>query len=528
MKRKRAKQLQSGKIHFGTPRKWIELEKTGNKGQGDILEGVFLSLANDGSEALQNIKANGGLDYFETDEYCFFRHKAILDLRCLCFYGVHNNKFVKTVDERGRAHYKTIVAKEYFSDFSNVNNRNERNALDAENQPVVVIFGDMKEFVRRIKEALIRIGVKDEEIIVSPVEYLDKKVQMVSGIPFPKELLLKDNSFRTQSEVRIIVNSTNPEYLEYMDQHNDTIEIGSLESITEIYDYYFEDMIIERNGKKSLMISLPEKKVLNIQDFGFVELVELAYSILEGFTELQGIPDGSVTWNDKLKNIADLLSSKFGVTFYVDDNKNIKLLNVSTDLMNQLDGKCHFQGRIASEIEALIDKKEYDEALAVCNRVNKNPKLIGLANYYMGEIYSHRNMNSEAKQAYYNAHENDYKSIEALDHIAAIHFRHGDYEKAIETYRIIQDEKGFDVRIWNNIGVCYNRSGLYKQAIDCFDKGKLMEENDPELYYNSGVSYYMMKQYDAFRKNMERAIELDPANEIYKDEFHKCEQHIIE
>ena len=42
-KRKYAEDFVSGKIYFGCPQKWIDIEKKGNKGQGDILEGVFFA-----------------------------------------------------------------------------------------------------------------------------------------------------------------------------------------------------------------------------------------------------------------------------------------------------------------------------------------------------------------------------------------------------------------------------------------------------------------------------------------------------
>ena len=52
-----------------------------------------------------------------------------------------------------------------------------------------------------------------------------------------------------------------------------------------------------------------------------------------------------------------------------------------------------------------------------------------------------------------------------------------------------------------------------------------MDAKDAFPYYNKGVSLYMLKQYSQAKENMEKAIELDPQNEIYKQEYEKCMRH---
>ena len=49
IRRDRAEQLRRGEIYLGSPRQWINLEKSGYKGQGDILEGAFFSAQTDDS-----------------------------------------------------------------------------------------------------------------------------------------------------------------------------------------------------------------------------------------------------------------------------------------------------------------------------------------------------------------------------------------------------------------------------------------------------------------------------------------------
>ena len=158
---------------------------------------------------------------------------------------------------------------------------------------------------------------------------------MFVTVPSPAELLIKDKSFEEQSEIRIIINSNSPKYLKYMQEHNNTIAVGSLEDITDIYNYYFDDLSIEKYGNKGLMFSLPESKTYQIQDMDFFELEDLLFNILRGTVELKGISEGCDTWEDKLKPIIDLFYSKFGVVLRVDERKNVYLYNMSPDLINR-------------------------------------------------------------------------------------------------------------------------------------------------------------------------------------------------
>ena len=249
--RKFAEPFLQGKIYFGSPEDWIAKEEDGNKGQGDLLEGVFLSCKeNDNSDFIKKLKADPSLVSFLHNRYLFFRRKAILSLRCLCLYGLRSNAFEKEIGPDGRAHYCTKISKNYFSDFTDFKSRDEYENAKSDEQSVVIRINNPHVFFSRIRSFLLTLGVKEDEIIISPVEYLDRYTQMIATVPSPSELLLKDKAFQEQSEVRIIVNSSSPKYLDYMQKHGNVLSIGSLEDIAELFDYYFDDMSIERYGSK--------------------------------------------------------------------------------------------------------------------------------------------------------------------------------------------------------------------------------------------------------------------------------------
>ena len=526
VKRHRAEQLQQGVIYFGSPHSWIQEEKIGNKGQGDILEGTFLStFSSDSSDFIELLKNDPAFEWFIHKGFLFFRRKSVLDLRCLCLYGLRDTSFCKEISLNGRAHYKTQITQQFFSSFSDYKSREEYKLADPEEQPVVVFIKNPQEFFARIISSLSALGVKKEEIIISPVEYLDRYVRMVAGVPTPIELLLKDKSFEEQSEVRVIVNSKSLKYLEYMKTHNNTISVGSLEDLTEIYDYYFDDMSIERCGNKRLMFSLPEAFTWELQDLDFFELENILISILGETVELANLPKEWDTWDKKIKPLADVFRSKYGVLLHVDDNKKIYMYNLSPELLSQSHER-HKNEELAwqfeNNINRLIFEGKSSEAYNECISACKDIFLFGPANYYLGMLYSEQCRYQEAIEAFQKSFSGDYKRIESLDGIASSYFRQGKYDEAIETYNAIQDEKGYEGRIWCNIGICYSQLKQYKKAIDYYEKCITADKNDAFPWYNKGVAYYMQKEFALAKKCMEKAIELDPNNEIYKREYNNC------
>ena len=131
----------------------------------------------------------------------------------------------------------------------------------------------------RVRDDLKKIGLSEDEIIISPVEYIDKKVVSISAIPYPKELLLKDNYYSQQSEIRIIINSSNDKFMKYMKDNNNTIDIGNIEDITEIYDYYFQDLLIEKTGKNSIIFTLPKPMLESFEEMNLERLLNIIVQV---------------------------------------------------------------------------------------------------------------------------------------------------------------------------------------------------------------------------------------------------------
>ena len=524
-KRKYAEGIQAGSLYFGCPENWIRMEKEGNKGQGDILEGAFMSVKNNKQLLIDSKCLEGNdIESFQHNGFTFYRRKSVLDLRCFCLYGLYDNSFQKSIDKNGKAHYDSRITKKYFSDFTEYKTREEYEKIDKKDQPVVVFINNPHEFFRRICDYLVSIGVDKKDILIAPVTYMNRYENMTEAVDFPYELFLKDKSFEEQSEMRIVINSKNPQYIEYKEKNNNTIHVGSLKDITDIYEYYFDDLAIKRHGNKGLLFSLPQKKVSKIHDMDFFELEGLLYNILLGTVEIINVPTGSTTWDEKLKFLIDLFYNKYGVILHVDEHKNVYMYNLSQQLLDQSKKRNKTIYEIDSfkrEIDEYIINGKLDEALEKCARYFNNNDLGGVACFYGGKIYRLLNKHNEAIVYFYMACMNDYKSIEALDSIASIYFEQGNYEQAIRIYNAIQDEKGYDTSIWGNIGICYIHLGQYIKAVDCFDKGISLTESDAFSFYNKGVALYKLGQHQKAKECMEKAMMLEPENSYYIEEYNR-------
>ena len=97
-RRKYADSFVKGKIFFNQPKNWIQIEKDGDKGQGDVLEGTFLSVKEgDNSNFIERLKKDNNLTYFCKNGFIYFRRKEIEELYSICFYGLKDNSFAEKI-----------------------------------------------------------------------------------------------------------------------------------------------------------------------------------------------------------------------------------------------------------------------------------------------------------------------------------------------------------------------------------------------------------------------------------------------
>lgn len=331
--KKYADDLKKGRFRFNQPEYWIREEEKGNKGLGDSLEGVFLATNySDNSEFINNLKKDEDLEYFVKDYKLYFRRKDIKKIYCFCLYGLNDDSFKeKNIDRHGKEHYYSRIDKNYFSSFSNGVTRENYNRKN-ENRNVVVFINNPHLFFEKIREFFIRLGVSNDNIIISPVEYVNRHENSVSLVPYPHELLLKDNFYSNQSEIRIIINSTDSKLIKYMSDNNNIIDIGDISDIVDIYDYYFDDLLLEKNGNV-LLFTLPFPIEEKLEDLSLRRLLSIFVQVSN-----DELPyDTSLDERIKIISfIKEIIRKKYDVFLSVEDGQ-LKLSNLSKNLEELLD-----------------------------------------------------------------------------------------------------------------------------------------------------------------------------------------------
>ena len=169
-----------------------------------------------------------------------------MQLPCICFYGLKTDAFPPPQNE-GRNRISTYIDAKYFRDFADNASPAEIAALPPKKQPAIAVIKDWAEFVRRLKAKLNSIGVPDECILVSPVQYFDFSPYSTDdswvdlNCTPPKELFVKSKQdFEYQNELRIVIDTDDPTILDLL---SNPIEIGNLSDIAAVAEGYHPEGI---------------------------------------------------------------------------------------------------------------------------------------------------------------------------------------------------------------------------------------------------------------------------------------------
>lgn len=333
--KKYANDFLKGKIRFNQPKAWIKIEEDGNKGRGDSLEGVCLATnKDDNSKFIKDMKNNEAFEWFIKNDMVYFRNKETKELFCFCLYGLNSNMFInKEVDRFGEEHFIAKVEKEYFSAFAENITEQEYFEMEESNRPVLLFIQNPHKFFEKIRAFFINLGISKENIIISPVEYVDLRRNFISFVPKPYELLLEDSYFSNQSEIRIIINSTSSELVNYMQKNNNIIDIGSIEDIVSIYDNYFHDLLLEKK-ENTMFFTLPFPVTEKLSESTLRELLSYYYQINNDRLPYETT---SKERKEMLEAIEQIIKEKYDINLFVDEEGKLNLLNVDRNIEELLD-----------------------------------------------------------------------------------------------------------------------------------------------------------------------------------------------
>ena len=317
--REKAKRfVNKGIIEFSRPRDWIAYcEKEGNNRIGDKSEGIFLRKSIlEKNTALHQPGIISKID----NGYINYWKSATLDLPAICFYGIGSNniinKKVKTLYHEQDIGY---VDTSYFKDFVN-NSKYSKEAyskVDKSNQKVVILIYEPVRLFNMIKDN-VKCGILRDNI-----DYVEKSRSFDPNCTWPNELFYKDNSYKSQSEFRIVL----------QDPSIKTVVIGSISHFCKIEEMYFERMDFAFQEDNTFVYKLPNPITENYYEKGFEELATLFLSLayIDYPVQSKGIEEYFYLVNKALPYF-----QKYGITPYVDINEKTNSFNIKYTFEDEL------------------------------------------------------------------------------------------------------------------------------------------------------------------------------------------------
>ncbi len=97
----------------------------------------------------------------------------------------------------------------------------------------------------------------------------------------------------------------------------------------------------------------------------------------------------------------------------------------------------------------------------------------------------------------------------SLFYIGMIHFRRGDYEKAIGYFKQLLEENPENLVAYNNLAVTFEREGQVKEAELLYREAQKISPLASQVIANIGILLYHRGDYKAARKNLKRAVHLN-------------------
>ena len=162
--------------------------------------------------------------------------------------------------------------------------------------------------------------------------------------------------------------------------------------------------------------------------------------------------------------------------------------------------------------DPVIAKKKRQFYLKLCeNKVKKKPDPHSY--YELGILYKENNHFDDAIKSFKKVVELNQNHSMALYELGVIYERQKNYDDAIKYYtkslRIKENSEAFQ-----NLGVCYLKKGMLKEAYRNLVKATLLNPNKYSIYNNLGAVLERLGNYDSAAQMLEIGIKLNPKNTI--------------
>lgn len=251
--------IDKGIIKFSTPQSWVDYYKKHGDGRGDAYEGTIAFCGLSDTERIIELKREYESPILLNEEIrpiitnafknrLLFKDKRSLQLPCFCFYIMKNSLF-DAPDSAGKHRASADIPAAYFRDFADNALPADVEKLPVEDQPALIVISNFEEFKARLYKALNGLGVEENEILIGRVHYEDFEKYGPNGWDdfrqkYPKELLVKNMSFKDQSEARVIINTRRPDIIKRL--CDNVLELGNMSDIAQVSNsYLYEGIRVE-------------------------------------------------------------------------------------------------------------------------------------------------------------------------------------------------------------------------------------------------------------------------------------------
>uniref|UniRef100_A0A8C3AUM6 Bardet-Biedl syndrome 4 n=1 Tax=Cyclopterus lumpus TaxID=8103 RepID=A0A8C3AUM6_CYCLU len=214
---------------------------------------------------------------------------------------------------------------------------------------------------------------------------------------------------------------------------------------------------------------------------------------------------------DNLKQVARSLfllgKHKAAIEFY---HEAARLNEKDWEISHNL-GLCYF---------FIKDFQRAEEHLNIALRINKHDKtfmMLGKVHLLAGETDKAIEWTmSKTFEHLGNALTFDPNNYKAILAAGSMMQTHGDFDVAMNKYRVAACAVPESPPLWNNIGMCFFGKKKYVAAISCLKRAHYMSPFDWKVLYNLGLVHLTMQQYASAFHFLSAAINLNPRmGELY-------------
>uniref|UniRef100_A0A4W6F3D7 BBSome complex member BBS4 n=1 Tax=Lates calcarifer TaxID=8187 RepID=A0A4W6F3D7_LATCA len=207
---------------------------------------------------------------------------------------------------------------------------------------------------------------------------------------------------------------------------------------------------------------------------------------------------------DNLKQVARSLfllgKHKAAIEFY---HEAARLNEKDWEISHNL-GLCYF---------FIKDFKNAEEHLNIALQINKHDKTFMM----LGKVHLLAGETDKAIEVYKRAVEYSPENTELLTTLECSMMQtHGDFDVAMNKYRVAACAVPESPPLWNNIGMCFFGKKKYVAAISCLKRAHYLSPFDWKVLYNLGLVHLTMQQYASAFHFLSAAINLNPRmGELY-------------